>query len=165
MLPGRFSLQLYRGDSASYQFLIWADRQGMTPLNIVGCTSLAEIRDAPGGLLLATMTTIIESPNVVRMLLTPGQTLALPHTAVWDLQLSFGTGEVLTPLAGGVAVTDDVSASLPPADPGGGGTVPLPDPIPVIDPRWGNPPEIPAGLPSFERPDPLIPPPLPPPLF
>jgi hypothetical protein len=151
MLPGRFSLQLYRGDSASYQFTIWSDRQGMTPLDIAGCIPLAEIRDAPGGLLLATMTTIIQAPNIVKMSLTPGQTLALPHKAVWDLQLSFGTSEVLTPIAGGVAVQDDVSASLPPPPPGEGPVV-LPDPIPIINPQdW---PPGPISLPELPPPPP-----------
>jgi hypothetical protein len=134
MLPGRFSLSLYRGDTASWRFVLWSDRAGTVPVSLTGAVVLAEIRSQPGGALLTTAATGIEAPNVILMSLSSAQTHNLPAKASWDLQITFIDGTVLTPLAGGVSVETDVSASVaaPAADPG--------DFVPIPLPQAGPPP-------------------------
>jgi len=156
MLPSRFSLQLYRGDSAAYQFLVWADRQGQTPLDLMGASVKAEIRDRPGGSLLATLITSVALPNIINMQVTAPQSRAMPPKAAWDLQMTFGTGEVLTPIAGGVAVTDDVTGSTDEvSDPGDFEPLPLPDPVPGPGPFGIEPPPPPPLVP--QTPEPKVP--------
>jgi len=114
MIPGDFPLVLYHGDTAHWQFRFWADAAKTVPANLAGVTVKAELRDTPGGNLILTFATAVLPPNTVRMDLTPAAAMALPDTGgAWDLQLTYPSGDVATPLAGLVEVTMDVTDSRP----------------------------------------------------
>jgi hypothetical protein len=111
MMPGDYPLALYRGDSYKWDFTLWADAAKTIPADLTGATAKAEIRDAPAGATIVTMTCTI-STNVVHMALSAAASAALPAAGVWDLQLTYSTsGDVTTVLAGKVTVTPDVTDS------------------------------------------------------
>jgi hypothetical protein len=111
-LPGAYSLTLYRGDSYAWQFRIWSDEAKTQPADLTGVEAKAEVRDKPGGTTIMELVCTVEVPNIVHVELTAdlwlGWTLA---KAVWDLQLTYPSGDVITVVAGSVAVTADVTDS------------------------------------------------------
>jgi hypothetical protein len=110
MTPGAFSLPIYRGDSYSWQFVLWADPAKTIPMPTTGAATLAQIRNAPGGQLFVTMPTSVAPPNLVNMQLLATDSATLnPGSWAWDLQVVYATGAVQTVLAGAVVVTEDVS--------------------------------------------------------
>lgn len=115
MIPGKCPLALYRGDSWSARFVFWADTAKTTPADLTGVVPKAEIRDRPGGALIVPIACAVELPNVITGSLDPSASASLPAAAAWDLQLTYANGDVLTALAGAVAVTPDVTDSTPPA--------------------------------------------------
>lgn len=114
-LPGKYSLSLYRGDSYAWRFLLWTDAEKTQPADLTGVTAKAEIRDRSGGTSIMELDCTVELPNIVRVELTAD--MWLPWTlvrGVWDLQLTYLTGEVITILGGDVTVTADVTDSVAP---------------------------------------------------
>lgn len=110
MTPGAYSLSIYRGDSYSWEFLLWQDAAKTIPMSTAGAVANAQIRNAPGGQLLAQLTTTIGSPNIVNMFLDAPTSRSLnPGLWSWDLQVTYNGGIVQTVLAGNAAVTEDVS--------------------------------------------------------
>lgn len=115
MRPGDYPLDLYRGDSYSWQFKIWTD-QALPPTaaDLTGVTAKAEVRDTPGGLLLATLTCTITLPNTILVKLPAALWTGLNRKqAAWDLQLTYADLSVVTIIAGAVTVTPDVTDSVP----------------------------------------------------
>jgi hypothetical protein len=113
MIPGKYSLSLYRGDTWRVQFRLWEDAERTDPADLTGVTALAEIRDKSAGLKITPITLVITLPNVITASLSPDETAHLPMSGVWDLQLTLGNGDIQTILAGLVSVTSDVTASIP----------------------------------------------------
>jgi len=112
-LPGNYSLTLYRGDSYSWRFVVWTDEAKTEEADLTGVTAKAEIRDKSGGLSIMTLECSIELPNVVNVALTADLWVDwLLSKGVWDLQLTYPGGEVVTVVAGSVSVTADVTDSL-----------------------------------------------------
>jgi hypothetical protein len=108
-------LNIYRGDTFRWKFTLWTDDTKATPAVLVGVTPVAEIRDRPGGTLIAGIACVITLPNVIDATLTATDCARLPTSAAWDLQLTYPDGDVATVLSGPVNVTPDVSkpASMP----------------------------------------------------
>lgn len=112
-LPGTYSLSLYRGDSYAWQFVLWTDAEKTQPADLTGVTAKAEIRDRSGGSSIMELLCTVELPNTVRVELTADTWLGwLLAKAVWDLQLTYPGGEVITVVSGSVTVTADVTDSL-----------------------------------------------------
>lgn len=114
MLPASFNLDIYRGDTRRWQFRLWQDNNRTVPADLTGCTVVATIRDK---LLNPTFQTLlactVEAPNIVDMLLTADQSRTLPAVGVWDLQITYPSGDINTPLRGAAIVTMDVTNSIP----------------------------------------------------
>lgn len=110
-VPGNYPLQLYRGDTNRWDFKLWEDPDKTTPTDLTDVLTKAEIREKPSGTTIIAMTTIVEGPNTIHMLLLPSQSLLVPAKAVWDLQLTLVNGDILTILRGDVAMTPDVTDS------------------------------------------------------
>ena len=113
MKPGPYNLDLYRGDTYEWHFVLWRDVGKTVPFDLTGWTPKAEIRDRPGGTVLVTLdltvdATVVEN-NALIMTLDKTQAATGPK-GVWDLQLDDGT-EVATILAGTVKSTADVTDS------------------------------------------------------
>lgn len=112
-LPGTYNLTLYRGDSYAYQFVVWNDPEKTDPADLTGVIPKAEIRDKSGGTAIMELVCTVEAPNIVHVALTADLWLPWSQTkGVWDLQLTYATGEVITIVAGTVSVTADVTDSV-----------------------------------------------------
>jgi hypothetical protein len=111
MMPGTYPLVLYRGDTAHWRFTLWLDAGKTQPADLTGATAKAEIRDQPAGAVISALDCTVELPNVVVADLTALASGTLPAKGVWDLQMTYASGDVVTILAGPVTVTPDVTDS------------------------------------------------------
>lgn len=110
--PGEYKLYIYRGDSFRRQAVLWMDQAKTQPADLTGVTAKAEIRDKPAGKKIVSMACTITLPNIVDATLTAAASGSLTITkGVWDLQLTYPSGDVVTVLAGPVVVTPDVTES------------------------------------------------------
>jgi len=112
MTPGRFDLNLYRGDSYAYRFVLWQDDLQSVAVDLTGATAEAEIRERSAGVAVTVLTTTVTLPNIVEVAVDPAMYVTVPAKGVWDLQLTFADGSVQTPVAGAVTVTGDVTDSV-----------------------------------------------------
>jgi hypothetical protein len=111
MMPGPYSLVLYRGDTAHWRFILWLDTAKTQPADLTGATAKAQIRDKPAGAVIVELVCTVELPNVVVMDLDAAASSTLPPKGVWDLQMTYASGDIVTILAGSVTVTPDVTDS------------------------------------------------------
>jgi hypothetical protein len=112
MMPGSYSLAIYRGDTYAWRFTLWQDTDRTLAVDLTGIAVKAEIRDRPAGTLIQALTLAVTLPNIIDASLTGAQTRQLPSTGGrWDLQLTDPTGWVSTILAGSVVVTGDITDS------------------------------------------------------
>lgn len=108
MLPGIVDLSLYRGDTARYSFVLWQDSGKTLPVDLTGSTPTAQIRDRPdSNRILLELACEISLPNTV-LVVVPGNS-TLPPRGAWDLQLTWGNGDIQTVVAGQVYVVADVT--------------------------------------------------------
>jgi hypothetical protein len=112
MIPGRFPLNIYRGDTFRWKFTLWTDSTKTAPAVLVGVSPLGEIRDRPGGTFIAALTCTITLPNIIDAVLAAADSARLPTSAAWDLQLTYPDASVSTVLSGPVNVTPDVSSPM-----------------------------------------------------
>jgi hypothetical protein len=113
MLPGRYDLNLYRGDSYEWQFHLFDDLLETIATDLTGALAASEIRDRPAGSNVTALTCLVLLPNVIEVVLAATQWSTIPARGVWDLQISFSADDVRTVLAGCVMVTTDVTESTP----------------------------------------------------
>jgi len=120
MQPAQLPLDIYRGDSQHMQVKLWTTAPVVgppavpgVPYDLTGATARSEIRERPAGVMITTLTCTITLPNIVDVYLAAADSHKLPAKGVWDLQLTFLSGDVRTPLAGPVTVTPDVTSSTP----------------------------------------------------
>lgn len=113
MKPGRFDLDLYRGDTYQWRFLLWEDDAQTVPFDLADRTVAAEIRDRPGGHKITSLACVVALPNQVDVTLNADDCGLLPTKGAWDLQLTEpGPPDVVrTVIAGSVQVTGDVTES------------------------------------------------------
>lgn len=109
--PGTYGLDLYRGDSYSWQFLLWQDAAKTQPVDLTGAVVGAQVRAVHAGDILATFGCVVTLPNIIDMTLDEASCEAIPGGSYrWDLEVWWtATNTVRTVLAGGVRVTDDVT--------------------------------------------------------
>jgi hypothetical protein len=112
MTPGRYDLELYRGDSHGWRFTLWANFEQTMPVDLTGASVAVEIRDKSAGTHIVDLDVTIVLPNSVDVKMTPDMYVTCPTKGVWDFQITFPGGEVHTPLYGDVKVTPDVTDSL-----------------------------------------------------
>jgi len=102
-------MDLYRGDSSSMQ-LQFFDSSNL-PLDLTGVIAKAQIRDRPAGNTIIDLVCTVTPPNTIAVALLADDSKNLPAAGVWDLQLTYPSGDVRTPVAGPVSVTPDVTDS------------------------------------------------------
>jgi len=110
MQPANLDLDLYRGDSARMQVTLWD--KAHAPIDLTDVVARAEIRDRAAGTIVIPLTCVITLPNIIDVTLAASDSMNLPPAGGWDLQLTYASGEVNTPIAGLVRVTPDVTDSL-----------------------------------------------------
>jgi hypothetical protein len=112
MQPAILPLDIYRGDTLRLQFKFWS--QGQAPLDLTGVVAKSQIRDRPAGTTIIDLICTVTLPNIVDLVLSATASQSLPPAGFWDLQLTYASGDVRTPLAGPVTVTPDITDSTPP---------------------------------------------------
>jgi hypothetical protein len=107
MIPTKRSLEVYRGDTRRWQVKLWADAERAQPIDLNGVTAAAQIQMSSPVVTLGCTVTL---PNVIDLLLTAqdSKTLAIGK-GLWDLQLTYPGGDIVTVLAGEVHVVADVT--------------------------------------------------------
>jgi hypothetical protein len=111
MIPTKYDLHLYRGDSAGLQFKLWQDSSKTVAVNLSGATVASEVRDKPSGSKIVPLTCTVTLPNIIDVTINAAVSAACPPKGVWDLQITYADGQVQTPVAGSVFVTADVTMS------------------------------------------------------
>lgn len=108
-MPVNYNLNIYRGDSGYWTFKFWDDPKKSKPSNLTGATALCQIRNKIDGTVITTIQATIVPPNIVSCSLEPDGSSLIQANAVWDLQITYPTGDVQTPIGGTVITTLDVS--------------------------------------------------------
>jgi hypothetical protein len=111
MQPAQLSFDLYRGDSSAMRLQFFDSNNA--PLDLTGVIAKAQIRDRPAGTTVINLVCTITLPNQIDIKLLADDAKNLPVAGVWDLQLTYPSGDVRTPVAGQVTVTPDVTDSTP----------------------------------------------------
>jgi hypothetical protein len=105
-----YQLNVYRGDTARWQFLFWIDAEKTEPLDLTGVTVASEIRLQTDGPVAATLECTVTLPNIVTVVLAAEDSSTLTTApATWDLQLTYANGDVRTLVGGAVKVTLDAT--------------------------------------------------------
>ena len=107
--PRLIDLLLYRGDDFGPWAMAWT--QNSVAVDITGYTITAQIRDSEDGTILASFGVNITSAvnGAFELTLTDADTLTMPSSAVWDLQLKSPGGFTRTFAKGKVKTTKDVT--------------------------------------------------------
>src|SRR5262245_4217688 len=116
MQPANLPLGIYRGDSQRLRVKLYGpvDAQGNpVPLDLTDVIPKSEIRNRPAGEIIVAFECTLTLPNMIELFLSAASSHSLPAGGVWDLQLSYPSGEVQTVLGGQVSVTPDVTDSTP----------------------------------------------------
>lgn len=112
MQPATLPLDIYRGDTLRLQFKFWD--QAQNPIDLTGVVAKSQIRDRPAGTTIIGLQCTVTLPNIIDLALIAADSQNLPPAGFWDLQLTYASGDVKTPLAGPVTVTPDITDSTPP---------------------------------------------------
>lgn len=114
MQPADLPLEFYRGDSKRLRLKLFTSMNGTAvPADLTDVVAKSEIRNRPAGDQVFAFECTITLPNIVELFMASGDSHKLPQQGVWDLQLTYPSGEVQTPVAGQVKVTADVTDSTP----------------------------------------------------
>ena len=109
MLPGEYPMELYRGDTGSWQFVLWQDAAHTVPANLTGVTPTAQVRNKPDGTTIIAFSCSVAAPNIINMSLSASDAALLPKRGSWDLQLNYPGGVIRTILAGPVSTVLDTT--------------------------------------------------------
>lgn len=107
-----YPLGVYRGDTYRWQFVLWADAARTTAIDLTGVIVAAEIRVKTGSTPVYPLACTVTLPNIIDLELTAAQCVQLPSSGVWDLQLTYPSGDVQTVVSGAVSVRGDVTGSV-----------------------------------------------------
>lgn len=101
---------IYRGDTYRRTFRLWSDQAKTVPVDLTGVTVAAEIRNRPGGSMMAQLLCTVTT-NQVTVEVSAAVSRLIQTAGVWDLQLTYPSNEVRTVVYGPVRVDADVTAS------------------------------------------------------
>jgi hypothetical protein len=112
MNPGKFDLNMYRGDTYSWRFILWKNAAKTDPIDLTDATIDMEIKDKPSSPSPSlSMPCVIVLPNIVEISMTPLMYNGCPSKGVWDMQITFPDGQVHTPIGGAISITQDITKS------------------------------------------------------
>jgi hypothetical protein len=106
-----YPLRLYRGDSYRWRFVLWADPDRTVPIDLAGVVVGAEIRVTTGATPITPLGVVVTAPNLIDVSLSAAASAQVPAAAIWDLQLTYASGDVQTIVSGPVSVKGDVTNS------------------------------------------------------
>ena len=109
-MPSNANLEIYQGDD--YSAIVTVSNGTSMPPDLTGYTPRAQIRVGPADTnpqVVAEIITVLDLPNLISLSIPNAITVKLAGQYVWDLQLIDPSGITSTILAGGVAVTREVT--------------------------------------------------------
>lgn len=106
--PGNYRLEVYRGDTKRWAFVLWQDVAKTIPVDLTGVAVQAQLRNHPDGAVCSVLACTVALPNTINAMLTAAESTKAVN-GVWDLQLLFSGGDVVTALSGPVFVVADVT--------------------------------------------------------
>ena len=112
MIPGKYDLQLYRGDTFKWTVKLWQDAKQTVPVDLTGATIKAEYRAQTGGTPIVAITTALVLLNTINLTFPAAAWASAPNGGIWDLQITMPDASVNTVLAGNVQVIGDVTDSV-----------------------------------------------------
>jgi hypothetical protein len=104
MIPADYNLKIYRGDTSRWQIKLWADKDKTQIADLTGVTVEATLCDRAGGNFAMPLGCTVTEANIIEMVLASGQSRDLPARGVWDLKLTYPSGDVATVLTGPFSV-------------------------------------------------------------
>jgi hypothetical protein len=110
VLPPTVDLTLYAGDDFSMVLNVF-DNGGL-PVDLTGVTAEAQIRaNAAADIIEADFICTVgaSGANTVQLVLASVDSAVLPSSCVWDCQLTFPGGVILTICAGKITMTAEVT--------------------------------------------------------
>jgi hypothetical protein len=113
MVPADYNLNIYRGDTSRWQIKLWADKDKTQRADLTGITVEATLRNKAGDNFAMPLGCTVTEANIIEMVLTSGQSRDLPARGVWDLKLTYPSGDVATVLTGSYCAMQ--ATSLDPA--------------------------------------------------
>jgi poly-gamma-glutamate capsule biosynthesis protein CapA/YwtB (metallophosphatase superfamily) len=112
MLPGTYNLELYRGDTYTWRFILWDDLAMTDPTDLTDAEAEAEIRNKTAGTTIVALTCAVTAPNIIDVTLDADLWATIPTKGVWDLQVTWVDGTVHTVVRGAVTTIGDVVDSV-----------------------------------------------------
>lgn len=113
-MPGTVALELYRGDWSAWRVRLWEDAERTVPYDLTGFTAAAQLRDKPGGMQVVDLAVAITLPNIVDVEMTAELWATAPASGAWDLEITDPAGHPMTPVAGPVRITPDITVVAAP---------------------------------------------------
>jgi hypothetical protein len=104
MIPADYNLKIYRGDTSRWQIKLWADKDKTQRADLTGVTVEATLCDKAGGNFAMPLGCTVTEANIIEMVLASGQSRDLPAKGIWDLKLTYPSGDVATVLTGPFSV-------------------------------------------------------------
>lgn len=108
MAPGYYGLKIYRGDTTRWRFVLWQDDAKTIAVDLASVMVSAQLRDRPDGAVCATLACTVSLPNTIDAVLSAANSAKVVN-GVWDLQLVYSSGDVVTALSGTVLATPDIT--------------------------------------------------------
>ena len=119
-LGGAINWDVAQGTDFGPVTLTFTQPDGVTPVDLTGCSLLSEIRKNPSGPVLFTATTVITNPTggvatytipaALTAALTPGASITDPQSQyVWDLKLTDSAGKVSRPCYGNLNLLREIT--------------------------------------------------------
>lgn len=108
MAPGYYRLNIYRGDTTRWRFVLWQDAAKTVAVDLTGVLVTAQLRDHPDGTICATLACTVTLPNTIDAMLSAVNSAKVVN-GVWDLQLVYSSGDIVTALSGTVLTIPDIT--------------------------------------------------------
>lgn len=113
MMPGIYDMPVYRGDTSRFRFDLWEDAGKTIPTDLTGATAKSEIRDSGNGAVPTPLTVTITLPNSINAIVPANAVLpGKGARPVWDLQVTWASGDVQTVVKGNVVLKGDVTDTV-----------------------------------------------------
>jgi hypothetical protein len=109
-MPDPANLEVYQGDDYAATVMV-TDSAG-NAVNLTGYAIQSQVRAGPADnnpTIVCDVTCTFTAPNQITLSIPHATTTTLAGNYQWDLQLTSATGIVTTILAGGVAVTQEIT--------------------------------------------------------
>ena len=105
-LPQEVNLTLYQGDD--FYLDLFVSNPDNSAADLAGCTASAQIRNSPSSpQILASLSAVING-NAIHLKLDHSDAAKLTQS-VWDAQLVYPSGDIVTLVAGTVTVSQEVT--------------------------------------------------------